>query len=60
MLNKASVFSAVEKLPEHFSMEQLVDKVTFVDKVCTGIEESNAGLVNTQQEARIKLSKWLK
>ena len=30
----------MEGLPEHFSMDQLVDKMSFVDKVYIGIKES--------------------
>ena len=37
----------MEGLPEHFSMDQLVDKMSFVDKVCIGIKESEEGKVLT-------------
>ena len=47
----------MEGLPEHFSMDQLVDKMSFVDKVCIGSEE---GKVLTKLECRNKLAKWLK
>ena len=50
----------MEGLPEHFSMDQLVDKMSFVDKVCTGITEPEQGKVLTKLERRHKLAKWLK
>ena len=42
----------MEGLPEHFSMDQLVDKMSFVDKVCIGIKESEEGKVLTKLECR--------
>ena len=43
LLSKSKVAMAMEGLPEHFSMDQLVDKMSFVDKVCIGIKESEEG-----------------
>jgi len=60
MLTKAHVFSTVEKLPEQFSIDQLIDKLMFTNKVETGIVQSKSGNVNTREQAKQKLSKWLK
>ena len=45
LLSKSKVAMAMEGLPEHFSMDQLVDKMSFVDKVCIGIKESEEGKI---------------
>ena len=50
----------MEGLPEHCSMDQLVDMMSFVDKVFIGITESEEGKVLTKLECRNKLAKWLK
>ena len=34
LLSKSEVAKAMEGLPEHFSMDELVYKMSFVDKVC--------------------------
>ena len=60
MLTKAHVFSTVEKLLEQFSIDQLIDKLIFTNKVETGIVQSKSGNVNTREQAKQKLSKWLK
>ena len=60
MLNRIQVFNAVEKLPEQFSIDQLIDKLIFIDKVETGLKQSILGNVNTEEQAKQKLSKWLK
>ena len=60
MLNRMQIFNTVEKLPEQFSIDQLIDKLIFIDKVETGLKQSIAGNVNTKEQAKQKLSKWLK
>ena len=57
---KAQVFSTVEKMPEQFSIDQLIDELIFIDKVETGLKQSELGNVNTREQAKEKLSKWLK
>ncbi len=60
MLTRAQVFNTVENLPEQFSIDQLIDKLMFIDKVETGFKQSESGNVNTREQAKQKLSKWLK
>ncbi len=60
MLTRSQVFSTVEKLPEQFSIDQLIDKLMFIDKIETGIKQSESGSINTKEQAKQKLSKWLK
>ena len=60
MLTKIQVFNTIENLPEQFSIDQLIEKLRFIDKVEKGITQSESGNVNTKEEAKQKLSKWLK
>ena len=60
MLTRTQVFNTIEKLPEQFSIDQLIDKLMFIDKVETGLKQSESGNVNTKEQAKQKLSKWLK
>jgi len=60
MLSRTQVFNTVERLPEQFSIDQLIDKLIFIDKVETGLKQSILGNVNTKEQAKQKLSKWLK
>jgi hypothetical protein len=60
MLTKAQVFNSIESLPEQFSIDQLIDKLMFIDKVEFGLKQSESGKVNTKEQAKQKLSKWLK
>ena len=60
MLTRTQAFNTVEKLPEQFSIDQLIDKLMFIDKVETGLKQSESGNVNTKEQAKQKLSKWLR
>ncbi len=59
MLTRAQVNDIVKKLPEEFSVDQLVEKLVFIDKVKTGLSQSGEGKINTKEQARQKLSKWI-
>jgi hypothetical protein len=60
MLTKIQVIDTLKQLPENFSIDQLFDKLNFVNKVEIGLAQSSNGQVNTKEQAKEKLSKWLK
>lgn len=60
MLTRTQVNDIVKRLPEEFSIDQLVEKLVFIDKVKTGLSQSEQGNVNSKEQAKQKLSKWLK
>ena len=59
MLTKENVINTVSKLPDNFSLDEIVDKLIFIDKVQKGMEESLADRVYSKEEAKKRLSKWL-
>ena len=60
MLTRTQVFDTLEKMPEQFSIDLLFDKLLFINKVEIGLDQSENGQVNTKEQAKQKLSKWLK
>ena len=60
MLTRTQVVDTLEKMPEQFSIDQLFDKLLFINKVEIGLDQSENGQVNTKEQAKRKLSKWLK
>jgi hypothetical protein len=60
MLTRTQVSDTLETMPEQFSLDQLFDKLLFINKVEIGLVQSEQGQVNTKEQARQKLSKWLK
>jgi hypothetical protein len=60
MLTRKQVVDTLEKMPEQFSLDQLFDNLLFINKVEIGLAQSENGQVNTKEQAKQKLSKWLK
>lgn len=60
MITKTQLINTLEKLPENLTIDQVIDHVIFIEKVQKGLEDSENGRVYTNEEARSKLSKWLK
>jgi hypothetical protein len=60
MLTKDNVLKTISKFPDSFSLDELIDKLIFIDKVEKGLEQSRSNKVHTHAEARKRLSKWLK
>ena len=60
MLTREQTYRTIEKLPECFPMEHLIEHLVFVEKVERGLEQSLKGHINSKEQTRNKLSKWLK
>ena len=56
MITKSQIITALDKLPERMSIDQLVDHLIFVEKVQKGWRDSENGNVYTKEEAKQKLS----
>ena len=59
MLTKSQVIESLKELPENFTIDELIDHLVFIQKVETGIDQSNSGQVFSTDELRKKLDKWL-
>ena len=59
-MNKTTAIKTIEKLPSDFSIDELFEKLLFVQKVEEGIKDADKGNVFSTLEAKKKLKKWLK
>ena len=60
MLTKAQIFDTVEELPEQVTLDELIDKLMFIEKVNIGLAQSENGMVCSEEEAEKRLCKWLR
>ena len=60
MLTKDNVIKTISMFPDNFTLDELVDRLIFMDKVEKGLEQSLANKVYSGDEAKKRLSKWLK
>ncbi len=57
MLTKSELLETIEAMPDKFSIDQLMDRLIFIQKVERGLEDSRKGRVYSTAEARRKLKK---
>jgi len=50
MLTKTRLLKEIDKLPEVFSIEELVERLIFIEKVENGIKQSEAGNIVSEEE----------
>ena len=60
MITKTQIINSLDELPENLTIDQVVDKLIFIEKVQKGLDDSVDGRINTKKEARKKLNQWLK
>ena len=60
MLTKEKIIESINKLPDNFSYEDLMDSIVLLQKVEMGVEQVREGKTNTTDEVKKKLGKWLK
>jgi len=60
MLTKNNVIKTLSTFPDSFTLDELVDKLIFMDKVERGLDQSMNNKVYTHEEAKKRLEKWLK
>lgn len=59
-MNKKKLLQTIKDLPENFSIDELLDRIIFIQKVEAGLEQSSHGKSVSTSEAKNKLKKWLK
>ena len=58
-MKKHKVSETLDQLPEEFNLEDLVEKLLFIEKVEKGIQDADQGKTMTLLEAKNKLEeKW--
>jgi predicted transcriptional regulator len=59
MNTKVLIKKTLDSLPENVTMEQVIDRLIFLDKVQKGMDDSENGRVYTDEEVEQILKKWL-
>ncbi len=60
MINKEKLLTSIKELPEQISLDDLLDRIMLLEKIDLGLSQANAGQINTTEEAKEKLKKWLR
>ena len=59
MLTREKVLNTIRQLPDKFSADEVIDRIILLEKIETGLFESQSGLVTPDEELDKKLPEWL-
>lgn len=58
MITKSQLKESLDKLPEKFTLDELMDRVILIDKIERGNEQSERGDTLSEEELDKELEKW--
>ncbi|PCJ87830.1 MAG: hypothetical protein COA57_03940 [Flavobacteriales bacterium] len=59
MITKEKLLQTINDLPSEFSLEELLDRIILLQKIEIGLEQSEKSQVNSTEQAKGQLKKWL-
>jgi len=59
MLTKEKVKKTIDRLPDSFTVDQVVEELVVLDKIEKGLKEVAEGKVYSTQQVKDQLKKWL-
>lgn len=59
MISKAKLKAKIDKLPESFTMDELIDRLVFAEKIEAGLDDCNKGRTISEKELENKMKQWL-
>jgi hypothetical protein len=60
MLTKEKLNKTINFLPESFTIDELIDKLIFMEKVEEGLNQADDGKVISNEEVKLMIDKWSK
>ncbi len=60
MLTKEKLLDSIKDFPSEFSIDELVERLVFVQKIENGIAQGERGETYTTEQLKGKLAKWLR
>lgn len=60
MLTKEKLNITINQLPDSFTIDELIDKLLFIEKVEEGFKQSEEGKVVSNEDVKWMIDKWSK
>ena len=60
MITKTKLIETIDKFPETFSIDELIEKAMLIDKIERGDEQSKKGNTISEEELEREMQKWFK
>lgn len=58
MITKEKLKSHIEHFPDEMTIDELIDRLVFIDKLEKRIQESDEGKSISDEELKVVMSKW--
>lgn len=58
MLNKEKLKETIDKFPDEFSIDELIERLIFLDKVERGNAQSEKGEIIAEEQLEQEMKKW--
>jgi hypothetical protein len=58
-MKKSAVLDSISKLPDEFSIDEIIERLIVIEKIEKGRTQIKEGKINSEEEAKEKLHKWL-
>jgi len=58
MISKSKLKEQIEQLPDNFSIDELIDRLLFIEKVEKGEKQSENGEVISEEDLDKDIKKW--
>lgn len=58
-MKKSAVLDSISNLPDEFSIDEIIERLIIIEKIDKGRQNVKEGKVNTEDQAKAKLAKWL-
>jgi len=59
LISKDKLVKSIKDMPDKFSLDELLDRIIFLQKVDIGLEQSRTGKTISTVKAKEKLSKYM-
>ena len=59
MLTKEEVKKTIDRLPDSFTVDQIVEELVVLDKIEKGLKDVEEGKIYSTQQVKDQLKKWL-
>lgn len=60
MLKREKIINTLKIIPDQVSLDEVLDRIILLDKIETGLEQSEKGQLTPDDELDGKLPEWLK
>ncbi len=58
-MRKTAAIESISTLPGEFSIDEIIERLLIIEKIDKGRQQIREGKINTEDQAKAKLNKWL-